>query len=126
MYRLVHWRMDVHHGDAIKLVPEMCAKSIEEHPNCPIMVYFDPPWGGPNYKEEKDGVNLYLSSTTEVLDVSLELLRKNCCSIVSIKVPYNYIGLSKAIDESFVKTCVKIWKSDGQRVDYVLIFLAKR
>lgn len=143
-----HWRMDVYNGNAIKLVPELCAESLKNHPNCPIMVYFDPPCGGRNYKDEGDGVNLWLTvgstyisslykkddkkceveilEAREVLNVSLDLLRKNYCTVVVIKVPYNYTGLSNMIDGAFMRTSVEILKSDGRRVDYVLIFLAKR
>ena len=47
--------------------------------------FFDPPWGGPNYKN-KQNIDLYLSNKS--LNVIIEKLSKN--KLIVIKVPYNY------------------------------------
>jgi hypothetical protein len=53
------------------------------------MLYIDPPWGGPNYKEIKN-LDLYMSSKR--IDQWLEeiLLRKNRPNYVVLKLPQNY------------------------------------
>lgn len=53
------------------------------------VLYIDPPWGGPHYKESK---NLDLFISNKRLDVWLEeiLLRRNRPSYIFLKLPYNY------------------------------------
>jgi predicted RNA methylase len=53
------------------------------------VLYIDPPWGGPDYKEKKD-LDLYMSSKR--IDTWLEeiLLRKNRPSYIFLKLPSNY------------------------------------
>lgn len=53
------------------------------------VLYIDPPWGGPHYKESK---NLDLFISDKRLDVWLEeiLLRRNRPSYIFLKLPYNY------------------------------------
>ena len=53
------------------------------------VLYIDPPWGGPNYKESKN-LDLYMSSKR--IDEWLEeiLLRKNRPSYIVLKLPQNY------------------------------------
>lgn len=53
------------------------------------VLYIDPPWGGPNYKDTKN-LDLYMSSKR--IDYWLEeiLLRKNRPSYIILKLPQNY------------------------------------
>jgi predicted RNA methylase len=53
------------------------------------VLYIDPPWGGPDYKEKKD-LDLYMSSIR--IDRWLEeiLLRKNRPNYIFLKLPSNY------------------------------------
>jgi predicted RNA methylase len=53
------------------------------------VLYIDPPWGGPNYREVKE-LDLLISATR--LDIWLEqiLLRKNRPSYIFLKLPTNY------------------------------------
>ena len=53
------------------------------------ILYIDPPWGGPNYKDAK---NLDLFMSTKRIDEWLEeiMLRKNRPNYIVLKLPYNY------------------------------------
>lgn len=53
------------------------------------VLYIDPPWGGPHYKESR---NLDLFISDKRLDKWLEeiLLRRNRPSYIFLKLPYNY------------------------------------
>jgi predicted RNA methylase len=53
------------------------------------ILYIDPPWGGPKYKDAK---NLDLFMSSKRIDEWLEeiLLRKNRPSYIVLKLPYNY------------------------------------
>jgi predicted RNA methylase len=53
------------------------------------VLYIDPPWGGPQYKESKE---LDLTISNKRLDIWLEeiLHRKNRPSYIFLKLPYNY------------------------------------
>lgn len=53
------------------------------------VLYIDPPWGGPDYKDKKD-LDLYMSSKR--IDRWLEdiLLRKNRPNYIFLKLPSNY------------------------------------
>ena len=60
------------------------------------IIFFDPPWGGVNYKEQTS-VDLYLGEKSMV-DIVIELLAKNLSKLIAIKVPYdyNFTGLKEA------------------------------
>jgi hypothetical protein len=68
----------LHHGDATTLF----------HWKSDVL-YIDPPWGGPDYKEKK---NLDLNISNKRLDEWLEeiLLRRNRPEYIFLKLPYNY------------------------------------
>jgi hypothetical protein len=70
--------VDLYHGDATKLFKWKSD-----------VLYIDPPWGGPGYKEQKV-LNLYLSDKR--LDHWLEeiLLQKIRPKFIFLKLPYNY------------------------------------
>ena len=52
------------------------------------VIFFDPPWGGVNYKEQIS-IDLYLGEKS-IVDIVIELLAKNLTKLIAIKVPYNY------------------------------------
>ena len=52
------------------------------------VLFFDPPWGGVNYKERKS-VDLYLGNKSMV-DIVIDLLANGKSKLIAIKVPYNY------------------------------------
>lgn len=68
----------LHNGDATKLFNWKSD-----------VLYIDPPWGGPQYKE---GKNLDLHFSDKRLDQWLEeiLLRRNRPEYIFLKLPYNY------------------------------------
>lgn len=68
----------LHNGDAVELF--MWKSDV---------LYIDPPWGGPQYKEGKE-LDLFMSKTR--LDIWLEqiLVRKNRPNYIFLKLPYNY------------------------------------
>jgi predicted RNA methylase len=68
----------LHNGDATKLFNWKSD-----------VLYVDPPWGGPNYKEQQS-LDLFLSTVR--LDTWLEqvLLRKSRPNYIFLKLPYNY------------------------------------
>ena len=68
----------LHNGDAVELFNWKSD-----------VLYIDPPWGGPQYKEGKD-LDLFMSKTR--LDVWIEniLVRKSRPNYIFIKLPYNY------------------------------------
>lgn len=51
-------------------------------------VFFDPPWGGPEYKQVKR-LDLYLGSVN-VIDLCRQLLNQQRASLVVYKIPLNY------------------------------------
>lgn len=79
-------RCTVIHGDSLQFVDK----------NKFDVIFFDPPWGGVNYKEQTS-VDLYLGEKSMV-DIVIELLAKNLSKLIAIKVPYNYnfIGFKEA------------------------------
>lgn len=84
-------------------------------------VFFDPPWGGPDYKNE-ELFNMYLDEIN-ISDIIKSLLDKNKVKIVSIRVPFNYDfkQILKLTRKSYVYTFTK---SNGQ-LKYFFIVLKK-
>lgn len=52
------------------------------------VVFLDPPWGGPNYKNKKY-IELFLSNVN-VIDIIEFLINKTKTKLVVLKAPYNY------------------------------------
>ena len=52
------------------------------------VIFLDPPWGGSNYKLEKE-IDLYLSKIN-IIDIIYELFSINKIKLAVIKVPFNY------------------------------------
>lgn len=72
----------LHFGDTTKLYDKFC----------PDIIYFDPPWGGPDYKYKKN-LDLYLGDIridTFVRDYILATNRKCYPQYIILKLPFNY------------------------------------
>jgi len=52
------------------------------------VVFLDPPWGGPNYKN-KTKLNLYLDNIN-IIDIIFTIFEKTKTTSVLLKAPYNY------------------------------------
>jgi 16S rRNA G966 N2-methylase RsmD len=52
------------------------------------VIYIDPPWGGPDYKNKK---NLKIIINTKKLEtICDEIIEKKLCKLLVLKLPYNY------------------------------------
>jgi 16S rRNA G966 N2-methylase RsmD len=80
------------------------------------IIYFDPPWGGKDYKDKKI-INLYLSGV-DIIDIAKEMLIR--CKFIAIKVPTNY-NLKKLIKISNNHDVYKIYKHTGKIKFYVVV-----
>jgi len=80
-------------------------------------IFFDPPWGGPDYKKIKQ-MDMYLDEIS-IHDIIKNILNK--IKIVAIRVPFNYNfkNLLKLTSKSFIYT---FNKPDG-RLNFFLIIL---
>lgn len=94
LYKLSN--VEVHNGDSTKLFD-----SFETD-----VVYFDPPWGGPDYKTKKD-LDLYLGKSRIDLFIKNEILSekaKHLPKYIVLKLPFNYnwsrLKFIKAIESS--------------------------
>lgn len=68
--------INIYHGDCTMIIPTLFQD----------LIFLDPPWGGPNYKDKKT-VDLYLS------DIKLEhicKLFKKYTKYIALKVPLNF------------------------------------
>lgn len=52
------------------------------------IIFIDPPWGGKSYSKHKD-LNLFINNR-EISEISKEILDKNICNFLVLKLPYNY------------------------------------
>ena len=52
------------------------------------IIFIDPPWGGKGYTKHKN-LNLFINDK-EISEISKEILDKNICSFLVLKLPYNY------------------------------------
>jgi hypothetical protein len=84
-------------GDAINIIPTLIS---HDHDRGHV-VYFDPPWGGPDYKKHKK-LHLYLGKKN-IIDYIVELLSfpDKKCSMVIFKAPYNF-------DQEYLKTAMAL------------------
>ena len=67
----------------ITLINDNCLNHIYE--NNYDIYFFDPPWGGPNYKKEIK-IDLYLSNNN-IIDI-IKKIEKD--KLIILKIPYNY------------------------------------
>ena len=71
-------------GDSIKLINEGLTV-INDNPD---VLFFDPPWGGPSYKYEKD-IELKIGdyNLNQIIDIIYDLKK---VKLVVLKLPFNY------------------------------------
>ena len=73
------------------------------------VLFFDPPWGGVNYKSSAILETLTLSNTALVDVISMAFSKSNMCKAVVCKVPYNYnIGKFKKEDYNLFSLSKKV------------------
>jgi predicted RNA methylase len=94
LYKLSN--VEVHNGDSTKLFDRFETD----------VVYFDPPWGGPDYKTKKE-LDLYLGKSRIDLFIKNEILSekaKHLPKYIVLKLPFNYnwsrLKFIKAIESS--------------------------
>jgi|UniRef100_A0A6C0ISF1 predicted RNA methylase len=79
------------------------------------VIFFDPPWGGKNYKEIKL-MNMYLDSVP-INQIIKPLLSK---SIVAIRVPYNY-DFKKILELTPKSYIHSFFRPDGKLSFYLIV-----
>lgn len=52
------------------------------------IIYFDPPWGGPEYKKKKS-IDLFLDKIN-IIDIVERIILRSITKIIAIKVPHNF------------------------------------
>lgn len=94
-------------GDALEIIPQL---------NHIDLLYFDPPWGGRDYKTQ-DKIDLYLSGQNIGQVVERFLDR---ASVIVLKTPYNF-------NEASLPACImnRYQIMNGEKVSFVLYFMTK-
>ncbi len=87
--------------------------------------YFDPPWGGPNYHEEKS-ISLELSGR-DISDVIGMLFKRCLTKIILLKIPRNfgYFEFKKNIANLGVPKLYTIRKPQKKSIAYHLVIINK-
>jgi 16S rRNA G966 N2-methylase RsmD len=80
------------------------------------IVYFDPPWGGVNYKKSNK-IDLFLNNIN-IIDIVKELLDDNI--YVALKIPINY-NIKSLIKVAKSHKVYKIYKKNGEIIFYLII-----
>lgn len=94
-FKLLENNIKCYNYDNITLINDNCLNHLKDYD----VYFFDPPWGGPEYKK-KELLNLYLGNTS--LDEIVKIIPKN--KYIVLKVPYNYnINLLKDYDITIKK-----------------------
>ena len=84
------------------------------------IIYFDPPWGGPAYKNYK---NLGLSlDNKDIVDHIENLLENKYCSLIVLKGPYNTFIKSNKYLNYVIKFKLNIDKSSKKYKDYYNLY----
>lgn len=82
-------------------------------------IFFDPPWGGPDYKK-KQLMDMYLDNIS-ICEIIKSLIDKKKIKILAIRVPFNYDfkKILELSDESFIYT----FKKNEGKLNFFLIIL---
>jgi predicted RNA methylase len=80
------------------------------------IVYFDPPWGGKDYKK-KDKIDLFLSKIN-IIDIVKELLDDNIYVALKVPIKYNIKPLIKVAKSHKI---YKLYKKNGKIIFYLII-----
>ena len=97
------------HGCCVELLKKRLPE--ERHPffQQDHVLFFDPPWGGVNYKSSAILETLTLSNTPLIDVISMAFSKSRMCKAVVCKVPYNYdIGKFKKEDYTLFSLSKKV------------------
>lgn len=83
------------------------------------VIFFDPPWGGPDYKK-KQLMEMYLDNIS-ISNIIKSLINKKKIKLVAIRVPFNY-DFKKILELTEESHVFSFKKSDG-RLNFFLIIL---
>ena len=83
------------------------------------VVFFDPPWGGPDYKK-KLLMDMYLDNIA-ISDIIKNLLRNSSIKVIAIRVPFNYDF--KKLLELTEKSHIFSFKKPNGQLNFFLIIL---
>ena len=81
------------------------------------IIFFDPPWGGWNYKKNVI-MNLKLSDRT-IDNIISELISKKVASLICVKVPFNYDF--KKLFSLINKTDVYTFYKENNKVSFYMV-----
>jgi len=82
-------------------------------------IFFDPPWGGPDYKQQKI-LDMYLDGIN-MIDIIKNILDR--IKVVAMRVPFNY-NLKQVLKLTEKSNVFTFYKPDG-RLNYFLVVLIK-
>ena len=82
-------------------------------------IFFDPPWGGPDYKK-KQLMDMYLDNIS-ICDIIKSLIDKKKIKILAIRVPFNYDF--KKILELSEESHIFTFKKNENKLNFFLIIL---
>jgi predicted RNA methylase len=82
-------------------------------------IFFDPPWGGPDYKK-KQLMDMYLDNIS-ICDIIKSLIDKKKIKILAIRVPFNYDF--KKILELTEESHIFTFKKNEGKLNFFLIIL---
>jgi predicted RNA methylase len=86
------------------------------------IMYFDPPWGGPNYNEIAD-INLYLSGYELTEIISDVFLVYNCLIIIKLPRNIDIYNYKQKFNNHYFKTYNIYTKNN--KISYILAFIKK-
>jgi|EP00945_MAST-04E_sp_MAST-4E-sp1_P003743 predicted RNA methylase len=104
-------KVEVHREDCVSFISKGSNPVLQK----PHVVFFDPPWGGLNYKSNANS-KLFLGSKP-IEDVVETCFSNQKCAFVALKAPFNFDV--RALD--MVKNCKVATKSISKRVKLHLI-----
>jgi 16S rRNA G966 N2-methylase RsmD len=84
------------------------------------VVFFDPPWGGPDYKLQKS-INLYINNIN-IYDIIEHLYNYKNLKIICLKAPRNFLI---KYDISWNLKIYNIYKSDNKSILFKFIIFKK-
>jgi len=106
-YGLIN-NVTIHCGDYLDLID-----NIEQD-----IVFFDPPWGGKEYKKINN-LNLYLDEIN-IIDICNSLIHKT--KVIAIKVPFNFDILNMIRKSKFTSISInKIYRNENHISFYLII-----
>ena len=83
-------------------------------------IFFDPPWGGPDYKN-KEIMDMYLDNIS-ISDIIKSLIDKKKIKVIAIRVPFNY-DFKRILELSEQSHVFSFRKPDGKLNFFLIILL---